>query len=432
MNHRNAAASEPSSPRQRCHDTTVEGTQQMSTAPVPVTTKLLSREFMYNPYPALRRIQQECAAIPVENGGFRMWVVTRYADARRILSDPTLQRDLVKHRRAIVAQNLVDIERRPKLPRELRRSMLDQDGADHLRLRRLLSAYFSPQRLAALRPTITAKAEHLLDAIPTNAPVDVISQYARPLAAMCLADLLGVPPDARQDFPDWETAILTAPSKAEVEQAGRSLASFARTMIEEKHARPQDDLFSELVAAAARGVMDNDELISMITLLLIAGMEPASAVGSGVLTLLNHPDQLAAVLAKPGGFPDCVEEILRFETPFRMLTPRYLDRPLQLDGMTIPAGELILVSTGAANRDPEQFEDPDEFRAERCPRGHLGFSHGAHRCLGAQLGRLESTIALQTLFTRFPQTRLASASDRPVWRPGVFMRRLDALPVVLM
>ncbi|MFI6099809.1 cytochrome P450 [Lentzea sp. NPDC051213] len=395
------------------------------------TTKLMSREFMRDPYPALRQIQRERAAVPVENGGFRMWVVTRYADARRILADPTLQRDLVKHRRAIVAQNLVDDERRPKLPRELRRSMLDQDGADHLRLRRLVSAFFSPQRLAALRPAIAAEAGDLLDALPTNVPVDVISNYARPLAATCLGDLLGVPPDARREFPDWETAILTAPSRQEVEQAGRSLASFAGVMIEEKRARPRDDLFSELVQDAERGVMDHDELISMITLLLIAGMEPTSAVGSGVLTLLDHPGQLAAVLARPDGFPECVEEVLRFETPFRMLTPRYLDHPLELDGVTIPAGELILVSTGAANRDPDRFDDPDEFRADRCPRGHLGFSHGAHRCLGAQLGRLETTIALEALFTRFPRTRSAGASDGARWRPGMFMRRLDSLPVVL-
>lgn len=403
----------------------------MSAQPPPTTVKLMNRDFMRDPYPALRALQREHAAVPVENGGFRMWVVTRYDDARRVLADPTLQRDLVKNRHRVVGQNLVDVDRRPKLPRELRRSMLDQDGQDHLRLRRTVSRFFSPSRLAALRPKIRSLAGEPLDAAAQGAPVDLIESYARPLAATCLADLLGVPQGAREAFPVWETAILTAPSKAEVEAAGTSLVAFAREMIEEKRARPRDDLFTELVEVADRGVLTDAELISMITLLLIAGLEPVSAVASGVLTLLGHPDQLRLVLDGHVPMADCVEEILRFETPFRMLTPRFLSHPLELDGVTVPAGELILVSTGAANRDPDRFEDPDSFRANRCPHGHLGFSHGSHRCLGAELGRLETTIALEQLFTRFPHLRLAVKPADASWRPGMFMRRLDTLPVVL-
>ncbi|MEU9336038.1 cytochrome P450 [Streptomyces sp. NPDC048290] len=403
----------------------------MSVEPPPETVRLLNRSFMRDPYPALRELRERCPAVPVENGGFRMWVVTRYEDARRILADPSLSRDLVAHRRAVVAQNLVDDTRRPRLPRELRRSMLDQDGEDHLRLRRTVSRFFSPSRLDELRPRIEERADALLDGLPTGVPLDLVDAYARPLPATVLAELLGVPEEARAEFPAWENAILTAPGTAEVEDAGRRLAAFAREVIEEKRARPADDLFTEVVRAAADGVMDDTELISMITLLTIAGLEPASAIGSGVLTLLDHPDELALVRARPALMADCVEEVLRYETPFRMLTPRFLDHPLELDGVTVPAGELILVSTGAANRDPGRFDSPDAFRADRCPRGHLGFSHGSHRCLGAELGRLETTIALDRFFARFPDTRLAAPRAEVPWRPGMFMRRLDALPVVL-
>jgi cytochrome P450 len=399
-------------------------------APLPELFKLLNRAFMQDPYPALAELQRERAAVPIENGGFRMWVITRYEDVRTILADPSLKRDLVKHRHAVVGQNLIDIERRPKLPRELRRSMLDQDGADHLRLRRTVSRFFSPSRLAALRPRIEAAADGLLDRIPLGEPVDLVARYARPLAVDCLSQLLGVPQWARERFPGWETAILTAPSKPAVEQAGRELMAFALEVIALKRAQPAEDLFSELVADTADG-LGQDETISMITLLLIAGLEPVTAIGSGVLALLGHPGQLAKLLADPESMSDCVDEILRYETPFRMLTPRYTDHPIELDGVTIPAGELLLVSTGAANRDPARFADPERFDVGRCPRGHLGFSHGAHRCLGAELGRLETSVGLERLFARFPHARLAVEPGRARWRTGIFMRRLEELPVVL-
>ncbi|WP_190812741.1 cytochrome P450 family protein [Saccharopolyspora pogona] len=393
--------------------------------------KLLSRSFMQDPYPTLESLRRDHAAIPVENGGFRMWVITRYDDAHALLADPTLQRDLVKHRHAVVEQNLVDIERRPKLPRELRRSMLDQDGADHRRMRGIVAKFFTPSRLAALRPGIERLADDLLDGLPVGEPVDIVDQYARPLSATCLSEMLGVPEDARDRFPLWETAILTAPSKEEVEDAGRQLQVFAGEIIALKREQPRADLFTELVRAGAAGLLDDAELVSMITLLLIAGLEPTSAIGSGVLVLLRHSEELARLRADPDLITACVEEILRFETPFRMLTPRYVDHPLELDGVTIPAGELLLISTGSANRDPSRFADPDRFDITRDTKGHLGFSHGRHRCMGAELGRIETAVGLGRLFDRFPATALAVAPQDVQWRPGMFMRRVDSLPVVL-
>jgi cytochrome P450 len=393
--------------------------------------RLLSRSFMADPYPALAHLRENHAAVPVENGGFRMWVITRYDDARTLLADRSLSVDLVKHRHRIVEQTLVDIQRRPKLPRDLRRSMLDHDGADHLRIRGVVAKYFAPAQLATLKPRIERLADDLLDSLPTNVPIDIVARYARPLAITFISDLFGVPEDAREDFPVWETALLTAPRKSEVEDAGRQLQKFADEMVTLKQERPGDDLFTEVVRAGAGGVLDYPELISMITLLLIGGLEPANAISSGVLALLNNPRELARLREDPDLMAACVEEVLRFETPFRMLTPRFTDHPVELVGVTIPAGELLLISSGAANRDPCRFADPDQFDITRNTKGHLGFSHGSHRCLGAELGKLETSIALTRLFARFPDTRLAGMPDNMEWRPGMFMRRLDSLPVIL-
>lgn len=392
---------------------------------------LLSRSFMRDPYPTLAALRSTHAAVPVENGGFRMWVITRYEDARTLLADSTLHRDLIKHRHEVVGQNLIDAGRKPKLPRELRRSMLDQDGADHRRMRAVVARHFTPSRLAKHRPRIEQVAGELLDRLPVREPVDIIDAYARPLSAICLSEMLGVPEGSRSEFPVWETAILTAPTKAEVEDAGRGMRSFAEEMIALKRAEPADDLFTTVVEAASDGALNDAELISMVTLLLIAGLEPASAIGSGIRVLLGHPGELERLRADPKLISACVEEVLRFETPFRMLTPRYLDHPLELNGATIPAGELLLISTGAANRDPVQFDHPDRFDITRDTSKHLGFSHGRHRCLGAELGRLETAVGLSTLFARFPEIRLAATDDEIRWRPGMFMRRLDSLPVVV-
>lgn len=393
--------------------------------------RLLSRHFMHDPYPALAVLREQHAAVPVENGGFRMWVITRYEDARRLLADSDLRRDLVEHRHTVMEQNLVSLERRPKLPRDLRRSMLDQDGSDHRRIRGVVARFFTPSRLEAMRPRIVEVAEQLIGDLPVGQPIDLIADYARPLSVTCLAEMLGVPLGMRDDFPAWETAILTAPTKELVEEAGRELNRFARTIIELKRSEPAADLFSTLVAAGDDGRLAEPELVSMITLLLIAGLEPVSAISSGVLTLLSHPAELARLRADPGLIRACVEEVLRFETPFRMLTPRYTDHVLEVGDVTIPAGELLLISTGSANRDPAAFPDPDRFDVGREPKGHLGFSHGSHRCMGAELGRIQTAVGISSLLARFTDIRLAVTAEEVDWRPGMFMRRLDNLPVVL-
>lgn len=397
----------------------------------PELVRLITRAFMQDPYPALAALREGRAATPIENNGLRMWVVGRYEDAREVLADTSLCKDLVVKRKEILQQSLVRAERRPRLPLEIRRNMLDRDEPDHSRLRGLLAKSFTSAKIERLRPKIERLVDELLSDLPTGRPIDLMKEFARPLSVTIIADLLGVPAEDRDDFPTWENDILTSPDLPEIEQAGIALVEFAGKLLDRKRIDPGDDLISGLLADHARGALDDIELISMITLMLIAGMEPGSALGNGVFTLLRHPGQLDALIADPALLPGCVDEILRYESPFRMLTPRFSDCPVHLGDTTIPANELILVSVAAANRDPARFKDPERFDITRTTKGHLGFGRGNHRCLGAQLGWMELEIALEALFERFPNIALAVPEPDVTWRTGMFMRRLDTLPVML-
>jgi cytochrome P450 PksS len=359
-----------------------------------------------------------------------MWVVTRYDDARMILNDRAFGKDLVKVRDTI-KHCLVRPEKHAKLPRPLRRSMFEQDGATHRRLRGLLNNVFTRERMSESRPQVERIADELLDGLAVGEPVDLVRSFTRPLATNFLSDLVGVPKGSRDQFPDWENSILTATSAEEASEAGRLMYAFCREMVELKRAQPRDDLFTRLVEAEREGKLDEEELVATVFLLLIGGVEPTSAIANATFTLLTHPAELARLLDDPSLLPGCVEEVLRYETSFRILPPRHCPHAVQLDGVTIPAHELVIVANSAANRDPSVFENPHTFDITRPSRRHLAFGYGPHRCLGAELGRLEMTVALGKLFERFPHTRLAEPADKLRWRPATFLRRLESLPVLL-
>lgn len=386
---------------------------------------------MSDPYPMLADMRETAPAVVVENRGFRMWLLTRYEDACRVLADPAFGKDIVSHRRNVVKQNMLRPSGMARIPHESRRSLLDRDGEDHRRLRSIFRGVFTPTGLAGFQSRIEQIVDELLDSFDVGECVDVIARLARPFSATFIGELLGVPADRREGFPLWANEMLTGTSNEEIAAGGQKLYEFALQMIDLKRREPGDDLFTLLLRTHESGLLDGDELASTYVALLVGGTEPTSAIGSGVLLLLSRPDQMMRLRTDPSLMEECVEEIVRYEPPFRLLPPRFSDRPLELDGMTIPAGELILISPALVNRDPTLFADPDNFDVTRRPKGHLGFGHGPHYCLGAELGRLETKIALHAFISRFPASRLALAPEQADWRPGTFMRRLDNLPVVL-
>ena len=392
--------------------------------------RLSMRDLKNDPYPRLAELRETAPAIAVENNGYRMWLVTRYHDVRKVLAHKSVARDLVANRREINSHCLVREQQRAHLPHGSRRSFFDRDGEAHRHLRNLVGDVFMSARVTQMTPQIEQLVERLLGDLPAGEPIDLMARFARPIATTIISDITGIPAESSEFLPVLETEMITSPVISEIEQAARRLHEFAIGMAALKREQPGDDLFTALLRSREQGEMTEDELTSTYIVLLVGGMEPATAIGTGVHTLLKHPNQLATLIAEPDLFGDSVEEILRFESPFRMVPPRFSLEPIELDEVTIPARELILISPAAANRDPSRFDEPDTFDAKRCPQGHLGFGYGPHRCLGADLGRMETTTALRMLFQRFPRTTLA-LPDTADWRPGKFMRRLDTLPVIL-
>ncbi|MGW4128572.1 cytochrome P450 family protein [Amycolatopsis japonica] len=389
------------------------------------------RDLMADPYATLAGIREATPAFAIENNGYRMWAITRYHDVRKALSDPTVLRDLVENRHAINSHCIVREMPRAHLPHGSRRSFFDRDGENHHRLRSLVGNVFTPTRLAELRPRVERLANELLDTLPVGEPVDLAAAFARPVSGTIICELLGILPDEQNMLAASESEMITSPIISEIEKAVGELHAFAMKLADDKRENPGDDLSTRLLRLHEDAKMSEDELISTYILIMVGGMEPSSAIGNGAFALLTNPGQLAKVLADPELFTECVSEVVRYESPFRFVPPRYTSAPLELDGVTIPAGELLLISPAAANRDPERFDEPDVFDVERNTSGHLGFGHGVHRCLGSELGKIETATALRTLFQRFPDTRLVDPPEQARWRPGKFMRRLDTLPVIL-
>lgn len=237
------------------------------------------------------------------------------------------------------------------------------------------------------------------------------------------------------EFHDWSsimvTGVLAGPEVFIA--ASTAMVNFLRELIEIKRRDPADDLLSALVTIRNRAdQLSEDELTSMAFLLLVAGHETTvNLIGNGVLALLTHPQQLALLQTQPERLGAAIEELLRFDGPLQVATLRLTTDSIDIGGITIPAGELVIPGLLAANRDPACIPQPDALDITRTDTSHLAFGHGIHHCLGAPLARLEGRIALGSLLARFPRLRLAAAREELTWRPGVLMHSLTTLPVAL-
>jgi cytochrome P450 len=406
--------------------------------PVAVTERkydLYSAAFRADPFAVFARMREEDPVFsqPGLDGTTPIWFVTGYDDVAAVLLDD--DRFVRDPRNALTAEELeVRSGSFPDLG-PIENHMLNRDGDDHRRLRRLVTKAFTPKMVEQLRPRIQTIADELLDAVEAHGEMDLSAAYAFPLPITVIAEMLGVPQADRDRFKEWSDAIVT-PTNGEdelqrfFEQMGE-FVGYLTELFAARRAAPTDDLISALLAARDEDdALSEDELFGTVVLLIVAGHETTvGLIGNAVVNLLEHPEQLALVREDASLLPAAVEEVLRYEGPVERTLNRWAATDVDLGGHTIRRGDLVIAIVGSADRDGNRFADPDRLDVRREDVRHLAFGRGSHYCLGAPLARLEAQIALETLFRRLPGLRLAVPRRELEWRPTPGFRRIAALPV---
>ncbi|HSG87655.1 MAG TPA: cytochrome P450 [Pseudomonadales bacterium] len=387
---------------------------------------------------AYRWLLEEAPVCAAKVSILRTTLVSRYDDCMLLLRDPRF----VRNRTTATGGRRLPFPM-PRAVALLARSMIVEDDPAHGRLRGLVQKAFTSSAIAALEPGIEAHAHALVDAMQVKAAakggvkahVDLLTDYAEPLPSAVIAAMLGL---TQADLPHLRGGLKALTSGLsgwrvittllrDLPRMGR----FVRELIAHKRRAPGADILSALIHAEEAGDrLDEDELVSMVFLLIVAGLETTvHLIGNAVVTLLAHPGQLARLRAEPALLETAVEEVIRYRGPILGTKPAYALEPVTLSGVTIPRGAMVMPMLGAANHDPAVFAGPDVFDIGRTPNRHLGFGRGIHFCLGAPLARMEARIALAVLLERAPGLRLAVPADELELVPMPFWHRHRTIPV---
>jgi cytochrome P450 len=399
----------------------------------PTIIDITDPTFKANPFPAYARLRAEAPVFPVTVGrAGRTWLVTRYDDVLAVLKDD--EHFVKDFHNAMTSEQLRQAPSRPEAFKPLSRSMLSLDDPDHARLRTLVHKAFTPKRIEQMRGQVQVVANELLDKVVSDGHMDLIADYALPLPLTMIGRILGVPAEDNQQFHIWTRTFLSAASSPNPQGLGSSMAEFMqylRKQIKERQDHPRDDLIAALVQAReGNDMFSEDEVVSTIFLLLSAGHETTvNLIGSGMLALMEHPEQMHKLRDEPELSKTAIEELVRFVCPAETATQRYASADVTVAGTTIPRGEVVLAVVGSANRDTRYFENPDTLDITRSNNRHLSFGQGIHYCLGAPLARLEGQIAIPALLQRLPNIHLAVKPEELRWRGGMTLRGLEALPV---
>jgi cytochrome P450 len=388
-----------------------------------VSTDDLLAHALDDPYPVydLLRAQDPLVWIPDMN----RWMVTGYRQAVEILRHEKFSSD---------RSRWDDYQLPPGLDRPPG-GMFVMDPPDHTRLRALVQQAFTPRMVERMRMRIEELAGDLLDAA-TGRDVDLMGQFAGPLPATVLAELLGIAAAEQEMFRNWTSTLIEAIDPVShhlVSDAGtraqQELEEYLLEVVRARRGEPREDLISGLVRAEASGDrLTGGELLEMCILLTIAGLETTTnLIGNGVNALLDYPDEAGRLRTEPKIVATAVEELLRFDSPIQV-SGRVPMEDIKVDGKVLRAGQMVGILLGAANRDPEEFPEPARLDLGRTPNRHVAFSRGIHFCLGAPLARLEGAIAIPALFRRFPGMSRAGEPER---RHNVHVRGLATLPVTL-
>jgi cytochrome P450 PksS len=319
----------------------------------------------------------------------------------------------------------------------INRHMLTLDPPDHTRLRNLIHKAFTPRMIRELEARIREITDELIDGMLAKGSADFIADFAFPLPVTVIAELLGIPREDRDRFRHWsQTIIMGGTSGADFEAVGAAALEFIMYFHEQFDARreqPKDDLITALVQAEEAGdKLDQQELISMVFLLLVAGHETTvNLLGNGMLALMEHPVQKAQLAARPELMRTAVDELLRYDGPVGVSTMRWALEDVEYYGEHIKAGEMVVASLLSANRDPSMFANPNDLDLARTPNKHIAFGNGIHYCVGAPLARMEGAVAFEMLLNRLPKLTLAVDADRLEWNPTVLLHGMKHMPVTI-
>jgi cytochrome P450 len=383
----------------------------------------------FSPPPAVLALQAEGPIAKVRLwDGSTAWLVTRYAEQRALLCDPRISHDI----------DLSGFPHGSAAARERRmgpRTFIGMDDPEHARLRRMVTAPFAVKRVEALRPVIQWIVDGLIDAMLAGPkPVDLVQAFALPVPSLVICDLLGVP-YADHDFFQANSATLlnreSSPQAAR--EADGKLRDYVERLVGEKLARPGDDLLSRLAAEHVKtGELTRREAAGIGSLLLIAGHETtANMIALGTLTLLQHPDQLAAL--REAGDPElvagAVEELLRYLSIVHLGLRRVALADIEIGEQTIRAGDGVVLATNAGNRDEQTFAAADRLDIHRDARRHMAFGFGVHQCLGQPLARVELQAVYGTLYRRIPTLRLAADLEQLPFKHDGLVYGVYELPV---
>jgi cytochrome P450 len=399
---------------------------------------LVSREFMEDPYPLLRRLRQED---PVHwSDSIGGWILTRFDDMMVTFKDTAHFSNEGRLAKAVAY-----------LPPETRirfktfedhyrqRSLIHSDPPDHTRLRSLVTKAFNARVVEGMRPRMQEIVNEAFDAALQAGGMDVIKDLGVPLPVTVLAEILGVPKADVHLFKGWADGLLAFQglNKPSVEVLQRAqdailgIREYLGALLKEKKIHPGEDLLSELAAAESEGErLSETELLNTCITLLVAGHETTtSLIGNGIWALLQHPEQWQLLKDDPALLPSAIEEMLRFESPVAR-QPRLMKQEAEMGGKQLRPGEMVFQMLNAANRDPEYFTEPDRFDIRRQKNKHIAFGFGPHFCVGALLARTEGQVVFSTLLARLPHARLVH--EKPDWdihKPN--SRMLKTLPILV-
>jgi cytochrome P450 len=381
----------------------------------------------FDPPPEIQSLQSATPLTRVQlRNGATAWLVTRYAEQRKLLSDPRLSSDAMRPGYPID----VDISRNSDVPV----SFILMDDPEHARLRRMVTSSFMIKRIEAMRPGVQKIVDDLLDEMLAGPnPVDLVQAFALPVPSLVICQLLGVPYSDHDFFQENSKVLINRDVTGEERMAaGGRLLAYLDELLGEKLENPGDDLLSGLVARIRTGELARADAAQMGVLMLLAGHETtANMIALGTLALLEHPDQLALLRSTddPALVASAVEELLRYLHITHNGRRRVAISDIEIAGETIRAGDGVILANDIGNRDPSVFADPDTLDLRRNPRQHVAFGFGVHQCLGQPLARMELQVVYSTLYRRIPTLTLATTVDKIPFKHDGSVYGVYTLPV---